>query len=94
MKNYLKPTAACQTKASNRKKIGIIGNISTNGRNIAYASGNLLKTINASIIPHYIKIKKYKKHIKNILFITYQFTINIIICVIYYSNTQYIYIII
>lgn len=30
---YLKPTAACQTKANNKKKTGIIGKISTKGRN-------------------------------------------------------------
>jgi hypothetical protein len=28
---YLKPTDACQTKASNRKNIGIAGNTSTTG---------------------------------------------------------------
>jgi hypothetical protein len=29
--NYLKPTDACQTNASNKKKIGIEGSISTIG---------------------------------------------------------------
>ena len=38
--NYLNPTAACQTKANNKKKTGIIGNISTMGLNATYASGN------------------------------------------------------
>ena len=36
---YLKPTAACQTKANKRKSTGIAGIISTIGRNAAYASG-------------------------------------------------------
>lgn len=38
--NYRKLTAACQTKASKKKRIGIIGNTSTRGSNGAYASGN------------------------------------------------------
>ena len=38
---YLKPTAACQTNASKRKKTGITGATSIMGLNIAYASGNL-----------------------------------------------------
>ena len=37
--NYLNPIAACQTKANNKKKTGIIGNISTIGLNTIYASG-------------------------------------------------------
>ena len=32
--------AACQTKANNKKKTGIIGNTSTIGLNATYASGN------------------------------------------------------
>jgi hypothetical protein len=39
--SYLKPTDACQTKASNRKNKGIAGNTSTIGLNAAKASGNL-----------------------------------------------------
>ena len=31
---YLKPTAACQTNASNKKKTGITGNTSTKGLKI------------------------------------------------------------
>jgi hypothetical protein len=42
---YLKPTEACQTKANNRKKIGIDGKTSTTGLKIAYASGNLETSI-------------------------------------------------
>ena len=37
--DYLKPTAACQTKANARKNTGIAGITSTIGRNAAYASG-------------------------------------------------------
>jgi len=43
IKFYLKPTAACQTKANNRKKIGIIGSTSTKGSKIWYASGSFAK---------------------------------------------------
>lgn len=39
---YLKLTAACHTKASNRKKTGITGITSTIGLKIAYASGNFI----------------------------------------------------
>ena len=39
-KTYLKPIAACQTKASKRKNTGMEGITSTIGRNAAYASGN------------------------------------------------------
>ena len=37
--DYLKPTDACQTKASKRKNTGIAGIISTIGRKAAYGSG-------------------------------------------------------
>ena len=36
---YLKPTAACQTKANKRKNTGIAGITSTIGRNTVYGSG-------------------------------------------------------
>ena len=39
IKTYLKPIAACHTKANNRKKTGIIGKTSTIGLNTTYASG-------------------------------------------------------
>ena len=39
MQNYLNPIAACHTKANNKKKTGIIGNTSTIGLKITYASG-------------------------------------------------------
>ena len=39
--NYLKPTADCQTKATNRKNTGITGKTSTKGENGAYASGKV-----------------------------------------------------
>lgn len=42
--NYLKPIAACQTNAKSKKKIGIIGNMSTIGLNTTYASGNRAKS--------------------------------------------------
>lgn len=41
---YLKPIAACQTKANNRKKTGIIGNTSTIGLKAIYASGKRANT--------------------------------------------------
>lgn len=47
---YLNPIAACQTKANNKKKTGIIGNTSTIGLNTTYASGNRAKS-KLSIIP-------------------------------------------
>lgn len=37
--DYLKPMAACQTKANNKKNTGIIGNTSTIGLKAIYASG-------------------------------------------------------
>jgi len=37
--NYLNPTAACHTKANNKKKTGITGNTSTIGLKATYASG-------------------------------------------------------
>ena len=37
--NYRNPIAACHTKASNKKKTGIIGNTSTIGLKTIYASG-------------------------------------------------------
>ena len=37
--NYLNPIEACHTKASNKKKTGIIGNTSTIGLKTMYASG-------------------------------------------------------
>lgn len=39
MIGYLKPIAACHTKANNKKKIGMIGSTSTIGLKITYASG-------------------------------------------------------
>ena len=39
--SYLKPTEACQTKANNKKKIGIEGKTSTTGLKTTYASGSL-----------------------------------------------------
>ena len=39
-KHYLKPTDACQTKANNKKKIGIAGKTSITGLKTTYASGS------------------------------------------------------
>ena len=39
---YLKPTEACQRKASNKKRTGTIGKISTIGLYIEYSSGNFV----------------------------------------------------
>ena len=36
---YLNPIAACHTNANNKKKTGTIGNTSTIGLKITYASG-------------------------------------------------------
>ena len=41
MSFYLKPTEACQTKASSKKKIGIDGKTSITGLKTTYASGSL-----------------------------------------------------
>jgi hypothetical protein len=49
MCDYLKPIAACQTKANSKKKTGITGRMSTSGRNIAYASGSFATIIVISI---------------------------------------------
>jgi hypothetical protein len=54
---YLKPIAACQTKASNKKKTGIIGKTSTIGLNITYASGNFDKSI-PSILKSFLLTNK------------------------------------
>ena len=51
--NYLNPTAACQTKANNKKKTGIIGNTSTIGLKATYASGK--RDNNKVSIIEYIK---------------------------------------
>lgn len=56
---YLNPTAACQTNANNKKNTGIIGNISTSGLKITYASGkraNNKLSINVGSVK-YINIK-------------------------------------
>ena len=42
---YLKPTEACQRKASNKKRTGTIGKISTIGLYIAYNSGNFVSNM-------------------------------------------------
>ena len=57
-KNYLKLTAACQTKANNINNTGIIGNISTIGSKGAYASGSFAKqnAINSTEVLHKIFI--------------------------------------
>ena len=57
---YLKPTAACQTKASRRNSTGIAGIISTIGRNAAYASGRYDNKKFAFII-NLVYPKHYKK---------------------------------
>ena len=54
--NYLNPMAACQTKANNKKKTGIIGKTSTIGLKNIYASGNLAKSKLSMINP-----SNYKK---------------------------------
>ena len=68
MEIYLNPIAACQTNANNRKKTGIIGNISTIGLKIIYASGNLAKSKLSMINPsNYQKINNIKFKIFNII---------------------------
>ncbi len=46
---YLKPIAACQTKASSKKKSGIRGRTSTKGSRIEYASGSFANNSAASM---------------------------------------------
>jgi len=59
--NYLNPIAACQTKANNKKKTGIIGKTSTIGLKIIYASGNLAKSkLSIRNLSHYKKINIIK----------------------------------
>jgi len=61
--DYLKPTAACQTKASKRKSTGIAGITSTIGRNAAYASGRYASKKFTSILLstlYYILLQKIK----------------------------------
>lgn len=56
-KIYLNPIAACQTKANNKKKTGIIGNTSTIGLNMIYASGNRANNkLSISKISRYVKL--------------------------------------
>ena len=69
---YLNPIAACQTKANNKKKTGIIGKISTIGLKAIYASGNRAKS-KLSIIKTYKYIKI--NNIKFKTFNTFNFTI-------------------
>lgn len=66
MTYYLKPIAACQTKANNKKKTGIIGNTSTIGLNTVYASGNRAKT-KLSIIKTYRYIKLILLNVFNLI---------------------------
>jgi hypothetical protein len=65
MLNYLKPIAACHTKANNKKKTGITGNTSTIGLNATYASGK--RDNNKVSIRKFISLDKISK-IKNIRF--------------------------
>lgn len=53
---YLNPIAACQTKANNKKKTGIMGKTSTIGLNAIYASGKRDKS-KLSIIKTFVEIK-------------------------------------
>lgn len=50
LRAYLNPTAACHTKASNKKKSGIRGRTSTKGSSIEYASGSFANNTAASIL--------------------------------------------
>jgi len=54
--DYLKPTAACQTKANNKNKTGIIGKRSTIGLNTSNASGNFASKIPSIILKNDKKI--------------------------------------
>ena len=78
--NYLKPIAACQTKANNKKKTGTIGKTSTIGAKAVYASGNRAKSKFSIIKTYkYIKINNIKCSKFNII----NFTIKKIKKVIY-----------
>ena len=50
VRNYLKLTEACHTKAKRKNKMGITGKTSTKGLKGAYASGNLAKKISVICI--------------------------------------------
>jgi hypothetical protein len=56
---YRKLTDACQTKASNKKRTGIMGKTSTIGSKTAYASGSLPKIIIQKIIKK-VKLQIFK----------------------------------
>ena len=79
--NYLNPTAACQTKANNKKKTGIIGNTSTIGLNATYASGsrasNKLSITKTSVYNiEYIKFNNInftRKISKNLIYLNYTY---------------------
>ena len=74
-KIYLNPTAACQTKANNKKKTGIIGNTSTIGLNATYASGKRANT-KLSIIKTSIYLYIYIYNTEYIKFNITDFTLN------------------
>lgn len=95
---YLKPIAACHTKANNKKKTGIIGNTSTIGLKATYASGNRdnnklsisktsiyiynIKYIKFNIIDSTIKIPKSWIYLLDIFLTIRYFHIQLIITLI------------
>ena len=50
---YLKPTAACHTKARSKKSTGITGSTSTRGSKIRYASGRVARVNTISIVSYH-----------------------------------------
>ena len=62
--DYLKPTAACQTKARSKKNTGIAGITSTIGRNAVYGSG---RAANKKFISIRITNFNYKKTKLNLI---------------------------
>ena len=79
--NYLNPIEACQTKANNKKKTGIIGKTSTIGLKTMYASGKRDNN-KVSIIIKFIYIYKTWND-KNLRFNIINFTLKIINFMIY-----------
>ena len=73
MHSYLKPIAACQTKAKSKKNTGITGNTSTIGLNTTYASGKR-DNIKVSII---ILIGYKFSKINNYILITIHYIVKI-----------------
>ena len=58
--DYLNPTAACQTKAKSKNKIGITGRISTNGLKIVNTSGNFAIKVSIILLKKFLKLRQHE----------------------------------